>query len=107
MVTSTDHLETAAPTGTVGWRPRVASSRPQVDPVAAEQAAEQLLLALGLDLREEGLAETPRRMAHGLIELTSGRPFELTTFANDEEYDELVLVRDIPVQSVCEHHILP
>jgi GTP cyclohydrolase I len=107
MATSTDLAEPAAPTRTAAWRPRVTSSRPEVDPVAAEQAAAQLLVALGMDLSEEGLAETPRRMAHGLIELTSGRPFELTTFANDEQYDELVLVRDIPVQSLCEHHILP
>ena len=46
-------------------------------------------------------------MAGALIEMTSGSDFELTTFLNDEDYDELVLVRDIPLQSVCEHHMLP
>jgi GTP cyclohydrolase IA len=90
-----------------GWRPRVTQSRPQVDPTAAEAAAGDLLRALGLDLADENLAETPRRMAQALIEMTSGRDFELTTFPNDEEYDELVLVRDIPLQSLCEHHVLP
>jgi GTP cyclohydrolase I len=90
-----------------GWRPRVTQSRSQVDPVAAETAAGDLLRALGLDLGDENLAETPRRMAHALIEMTSGHDFELTTFPNDEEYDELVLVRDIPLQSLCEHHVLP
>ncbi|MGZ4592064.1 MAG: GTP cyclohydrolase I, partial [Actinomycetes bacterium] len=40
-------------------------------------------------------------------ELFAARPFELTTFPNDEGYDELVLARGIPLQSVCEHHLLP
>ena len=89
------------------WRPRVTHPRPQADPEATEQAARDLLDALGLDLTAEGLSETPRRMAHALIEMTSGPDFELTTFANDEDYDELVLVQDIAVQSLCEHHMLP
>ena len=90
-----------------GLRSIVSRPRPQVDAVAAEEAAAQLLTALGLDLADENLAETPRRMAHALIEMTSGPDFELTTFPNDEGYDELVLVRDVAVQSVCEHHMLP
>ena len=89
------------------WRPRVTHTRPEVDPVAAEAAAPPLLIALGLDLDDDNLAETPRRMAGALIEMTSGPDFDLTTFPNDEGYDELVLVQDIPLQSVCEHHILP
>lgn len=89
------------------WRPRVTHTRPEIDPGAAEQAAADLLTALGLDLTDENLVETPRRMAQALIEMTSGSDFELTTFPNDEGYDELVLVRDIPLQSVCEHHMLP
>lgn len=86
---------------------RVAGSRPVVDPVAAESAAAALLSALGLDITSEHLRRTPHRMARALLEMTSSEDFELTTFPNDEGYDELVLVRDIPVQSVCEHHILP
>ncbi|QBF47680.1 GTP cyclohydrolase I FolE [Janibacter limosus] len=86
---------------------RVAGTHPAVDPAAAEAAAAALLAALGLDLTAEHLARTPHRMAQALIEMTSSEDFELTTFPNDEGYDELVLVRDIPVQSVCEHHILP
>ncbi len=89
------------------WRPRVTHARPQADVAAAERAAAQLLAALGLDLTDDNLAETPRRMAHALIEMTRGADFELTTFANDDGYDELVLVRDIRLQSVCEHHMLP
>ena len=90
-----------------GLRSIASRPRPQVDLPAAEEAAAQLLTALGLDLSDANLAETPRRMAQALVEMTNGPDFELTTFANDEEYDELVLVREIPVQSVCEHHMLP
>jgi GTP cyclohydrolase IA len=92
---------------TVRWRARITHTRPDADPRAAEQAAAELLTALGLDLTDVNLAQTPRRMAHALIEMTSGPDFELTTFPNEEGYDELVLVQDIAVQSVCEHHMLP
>ena len=90
-----------------GWRPRIARLHPEVDQGAAEEAAARLLTALGLDLSDENLLETPRRMANALIEMTNGPDFELTTFPNDEGYDELVLVQDIPLQSLCEHHMLP
>jgi GTP cyclohydrolase I len=46
-------------------------------------------------------------MARAYAELFTPRPFNLTTFPNDEGYDELVLARNIPVRSVCEHHLLP
>ncbi len=89
------------------WRPRITHARPEPDPGAAEEAAAELLTALGLDLADENLADTPRRMAQALLEMTTAPEFDLTTFCNDEAYDELVLVRDIPVQSLCEHHMLP
>lgn len=85
----------------------VPRATPHRDPDAAARAAGDLLLALGLDLARPDLAETPRRMAAALLELTAPTEFELTTFANDEQYDELVLVRDIALQSLCEHHMLP
>ena len=50
---------------------------------------------------------TPARMARAYAEMFAPRPFDLTTFPNDEGYDELVLARDIPLHSVCEHHLLP
>ncbi len=78
-----------------------------VDLAEAEQAAAQFLRALGIDPVTESLRGTPERMARAYAELFSPRPFDLTTFPNDEGYDELVLARGIPVRSVCEHHLLP
>jgi GTP cyclohydrolase IA len=78
-----------------------------VDLDAAERAAADLLTALGADLDDEGLRDTPRRVAAAYAELLTPEPFNLTTFANDEGYDELILVRDIPFQSLCMHHLLP
>ncbi|UXI82558.1 GTP cyclohydrolase I FolE, partial [Streptomyces vinaceusdrappus] len=75
--------------------------------VDAERAAARFLRALGVDLDGESLGDTPGRMARAYAELFSPRPFDLTTFPNDEGYDELVLARGIPVRSVCEHHMLP
>ena len=78
-----------------------------VDLDAAEVAARILLTALGADLETEGLRETPRRIAHAYAELLTPMPFNPTSFPNDEGYDELVVVRDIPFQSLCMHHLLP
>ena len=78
-----------------------------VDLAAAEHAAGRFLQALGVPTDSESMRETPRRMAKAYAELFSPRPFDLTTFPNDEGYDELVLARRIPLRSVCEHHLLP
>jgi GTP cyclohydrolase I len=75
--------------------------------IVAEQAATAFLVALGVDLDTESLAATPARMARAYAEMFSPRPFDLTTFPNDAGYDELIIARAIPVQSVCEHHLLP
>ena len=77
------------------------------DLAAAELAASDFLQALGVRTDTESLAGTPARMARAYAELFTPRPFDLTTFPNDEGYDELVLARDIPLRSVCEHHLLP
>ena len=79
----------------------------RIDLEAAEAAAADLLTALGADLTEEGLRDTPRRVAAAYAELLTPKPFNLTTFPNDEGYDELVLARDIPFHSLCMHHMLP
>ena len=78
-----------------------------LDLAAAELAAGQFLQALGVSLDSESLRGTPGRMARAYAELFTPRPFNMTTFPNDEGYDELVLARAIPVRSVCEHHLLP
>jgi GTP cyclohydrolase I len=89
------------------WRPRVVRDTPPIDLARAEEAATELLLALGQPIDNPHMADTPRRMAHAFAEMLTVGDFELTTFANNEGYDELVLVQDIPLQSVCEHHMLP
>lgn len=81
--------------------------RRPVDTERATAAVRELLGALGLDPSSDGLAETPRRVAESLTELLSPATFRATTFPNDAGYDELVLVRDIPFVSLCEHHLLP
>jgi len=86
---------------------RVVPPSDGVDLAAAERAATAFLRALGVDTDSDATAATPRRMAHAFAEMLRPRPFELTTFPNDEDYDELVLAGDIPVHSVCEHHMLP
>ena len=78
-----------------------------IDLEAAEDAARDLLLALGADLASDHLRETPRRVAKAYAELLTPRPFNTTTFPNDEGYDELVIVGEIPFQSLCAHHLLP
>lgn len=79
----------------------------EIDHAAAERAARDLLIALGEDVDRAGLRETPRRIAAAYAELLTPERFELTTFPNAERYDELVVVRDIPFHSLCEHHLLP
>jgi GTP cyclohydrolase IA len=86
---------------------RLANGRTGVDLVAAQRAAADFLAALGVELGQEELRETPARMARAYAELFDSRPFRLTTFPNDEGYDELVLARGIPFRTVCEHHLLP
>ena len=71
-----------------------------IDIQAAERAAADLLLALGADLADEGLSETPRRMAAAYSELLTPQPFRPTTFPNDEGYDELIVARSIPFLSL-------
>jgi GTP cyclohydrolase I len=78
-----------------------------VDLPAAERAITDLLRALGHDPADEHLSDTPRRVASAYAEMLTPRPFNLTTFPNDEGYDELVVARDIPFHSLCQHHLLP
>jgi GTP cyclohydrolase IA len=72
-----------------------------------QAAVAELLDALGVDLTDESLRDTPRRVAAAYAELLTPLPFEATTFPNNEGYDELVIARSIPFHSLCEHHLLP
>ena len=92
---------------TAGPSLHIARDNTGVDVEAAERAAADFLAALGIDVDHEDLRATPGRMARAYAELFSSRPLRLTTFANDEGYDELVLARGIPFRTVCEHHLLP
>ena len=85
----------------------IVARRAEIDLPAAQRAVADLLTALGRDPQSAHLADTPRRVANAYAEMLTPREFELTTFPNDEGYDELVLAKDIPVQSLCEHHLLP
>jgi GTP cyclohydrolase I len=85
----------------------VVHDRDTVDLPAAELAVADLLRALGKDPTSEHLADTPARVARSFAEMLRPREFRLTTFPNDEGYDEMVVARSIPVQSLCEHHLLP
>jgi GTP cyclohydrolase IA len=85
----------------------VVHDEPQLDLSAAARAVTDLLAALGQDTDSEHIRDTPRRVAAAYAELLTPRPFDLTTFPNDEGYDELVLCRDVPFHSLCEHHMLP
>jgi GTP cyclohydrolase I len=79
----------------------------QMDYERMESAVVDFLEALGVDLDDESLRDTPRRVAAAFSELLTPLPFEPTTFPNDEGYDELVVARSIPFHSLCEHHLLP
>jgi GTP cyclohydrolase I len=80
-----------------------------VDVERAERAVRELLIAIGEDPDREGLRETPARVARSYTEIFSGlhvEPDEVLQTTFDEHHDELVLVKDIPVYSTCEHHLV-
>ena len=72
----------------------------------AEAAVRTLLRFVDADPDREGLRDTPRRYVKALVEMTTPKPFEMTTF-DAEGHDEMVVQRGIPFQSLCEHHVLP
>lgn len=83
---------------------------PDYDHARAEAAVRELLAAIGEDPEREGLRETPARVARAYAELTQGlhqRPEDVLTTTFDIGHDEMVLVRDIELWSMCEHHLVP
>ena len=87
-------------------RLRALPAGPVIDIAGAESSVAALLAALGYDLSDEVLKDTPRRVAGMLAEMVTPVEFELTTFPN-EGYDELIVARSIPFHSLCMHHMLP
>lgn len=80
------------------------------DQPRAERAVRELLIAVGEDPDREGLTDTPTRVAKAYREIFAGlkqHPEEVLTTTFDLGHDEMVLVKDIAVYSVCEHHLLP
>jgi GTP cyclohydrolase IA len=84
--------------------------RPPFDAPRIERAVREILEAIGEDPEREGLRETPARVARAYEEIFSGlrqRASDVLSTTFDLGHDELVLVRDIPIHSVCEHHLVP
>ncbi len=85
-------------------------SKEKIDSAKIEDAVRQILFAVGEDVGREGLRHTPKRVAKMYAELLGGMwqdPKEHLTSVFREDYDEIVLLRDISFSSVCEHHIMP
>lgn len=82
----------------------------KIDSERIRKAVTEILLAIGEDVEREGLRETPDRVARMYAELCGGMyedPKKHLKSVFTEAYDEIVLLRDIPFYSICEHHILP
>ena len=82
----------------------------RVDLPRAAAAVRELLLAVGEDPDRPGLQDTPARVARAYAETFAGLwqdPSEVLATTFDEDHDELVLVKDIPMYSTCEHHLVP
>jgi GTP cyclohydrolase IA len=84
---------------------------PQVDLPAIEEAVRTILIAIGENPEREGLRETPQRVARMYAEIFDGVRTDpgdvVDAFFGDEHYEEIVMVRDIPFYSSCEHHLVP
>jgi GTP cyclohydrolase IA len=88
----------------------VRADRAHVDTARAAAAVRELLIAVGEDPDRPGLRDTPARVARAYAETFAGLwqdPAEALATVFDEDHDELVLVKDIPMYSTCEHHLVP
>lgn len=104
------NIETVAGGRNVDRTPRLDGSKLAPDPARVERAVSELLEALGENPLREGLRDTPGRVARMYTELFAGlrtNPADHLKRVFDEEYDEVVLLRDIDFYSLCEHHLLP
>ena len=83
---------------------------PGVDQARIERAVREILLAVGEDPERDGLVDTPARVARMYAEQFAGMrqgPEDVLTTVFDSEHDEIVLVKDIDMYSMCEHHLVP
>ncbi|HRU38334.1 MAG TPA: GTP cyclohydrolase I FolE [Candidatus Goldiibacteriota bacterium] len=81
-----------------------------MDKKKIKKAVRLILEAIGEDIEREGLKETPGRVADMYAEIFSGmkqKPEDIIKVFRSEEHDEMVILRDIPFYSVCEHHMMP
>jgi GTP cyclohydrolase I len=81
-----------------------------IDLAKIEAGVRLILEGIGEDLERPGIQDTPRRVARMYAEVCSGLhddPRQLIHFIPDERHDEIVIVKDIPIMSLCEHHLLP
>src|ERR1700676_2601092 len=102
--------ESATRPGRGSQSSRNGSSKKPIDYPRIEAAVREILLAVGEDPDREGLQETPARVARMYAEIFSGLhkdPRELLRKTFTQKYDEMVLVKDIRFESICEHHLLP
>jgi GTP cyclohydrolase IA len=82
----------------------------KIDEARIEKAVREILSAVGEDLNRDGLKDTPARVARMYGELLAGMHDDPNTHISrvfNENYDEIVLLRDIPFYSMCEHHLMP
>jgi len=82
----------------------------KVDTERIEKAVREILIAVNEDIDRDGLKGTPERVARMYVELLSGMQEDPKTHLRSvftENYDEIVLLRDIPFYSICEHHLMP
>lgn len=87
-----------------------AANRAKVDTERISKAVTEILAAVGEDVEREGIKGTPARVAEMYVELLSGMgedPKQHLKSVFSEKYDEIVLLRDVPFYSICEHHLMP
>ncbi|MDD5326953.1 MAG: GTP cyclohydrolase I FolE [Phycisphaerae bacterium] len=85
-------------------------NKKKVDIERIKKATKEILLAIGEDVEREGLKKTPQRVANMYVELLAGMREDCEQHLQSvfsEDYDEIVLLRDIPFYSICEHHLMP
>jgi GTP cyclohydrolase I len=97
-------------TGPIAWAERPVADVPPFDHERAAAAVRELLFAIGEDPEREGLRDTPQRVARAYAELFAGMhqsPSDVLSTTFDLGHDEMILVRDIELWSMCEHHLVP